>query len=153
MTLVRNYEYFMFHIINVDNSGFGDVPWNNPEVIAPSLDFLAKTGLILNQFYAQPRCSPSRSALLTGYYPIKTGIQNGIVSPQEPTGLPTNFTLFPEHLRTLGYATHLVGKWHLGYCSRDYLPINRGFDTFYGMYLGSQGYFSHSRVSTGVYNF
>ena len=104
------YHCFQLPVIHVANSGFGDVPWNNPEIIAPSLDSLTKSGLILNQFYVLPNCSPSRSALLTGYYTIKTGMHNGIVDPQEPSGLPTNFTLLPEHFRTLGYSTHLIGK-------------------------------------------
>jgi arylsulfatase A-like enzyme len=99
----------------------------------PTLASLAKRGLVFENAYAQPNCSPSRAALLTGYYPVHTGrqvwynasfsdkgteqrtmhtlFQNGIIKPREPTGLFTNFTLLPQHLKRLGYKTHLVGKY------------------------------------------
>ena len=57
--------------------------------------------------------------------------------PLEPRGLYRNLSLLPEHLAELGYHTHMVGKWHLGFCSRDYLPTSRGFSTFAGYYTGT----------------
>ncbi len=96
--------------ILADDLGFNDVPWHNRGVVSPALSRLASASTVLEQAYAQPTCTPSRAALLTGYYPLRTGNQNGIIRPQEPTGLYTNFTLLPEHLRRLGYRTHLVGK-------------------------------------------
>merc|ERR1719394_1965395 len=56
-----------------------------------------------------------------------------------------NLTTLPKELRRLGYSTHMVGKWHLGYCAADYTPTRRGFDTFLGFYLGSQNHFTHDR--------
>jgi len=62
----------------------------------------------------------------------------------EPRGIPLNNTLLPEYLRRLGYATHLVGKWHVGYHTRNYGPTRRGFDTFLGYYNGYIEYFNHT---------
>ena len=89
--------------------------------------------MILDQYYAQPKCSPSRAALMTGLYPYKLSLQRGAIGDFRPMGLPTQVRTLPEVLRSAGYSTHLVGKWHLGYCHLDYTPIRRGFDTFYGM--------------------
>eukprot|EP00090_Calanus_glacialis_P012886 TRINITY_DN21515_c0_g1_i1.p1 TRINITY_DN21515_c0_g1~~TRINITY_DN21515_c0_g1_i1.p1 ORF type:complete len:501 (-),score=111.45 TRINITY_DN21515_c0_g1_i1:46-1548(-) len=120
--------------ILADDMGFGDVSWNNPDMKTPVLERLAREGVILDQFYAQPKCSPSRAALMTGLYPYKTSMQRGSIGPFRPTGLPTVLPTLPELLRQEGYSTHLVGKWHLGYCSTQYTPVERGFDTFFGEY-------------------
>ena len=120
--------------ILVDDFGYSDVSWNNPAMQTPVLAQLANEGVILDQFYSQPRCSPSRAALLTGLYPYKMSIQRGNISPFRPSGLATMFPTIPELLKEKGYSTHLVGKWHLGYCHEDYLPTRRGFDTFFGQY-------------------
>ena len=70
---------------------------------------------------------------MTGLYPYKMSLQRGAIGDFRPMGLPTVIKTLPEMLRSAGYSTHLVGKWHLGYCHPDYTPIRRGFDTFYGM--------------------
>lgn len=62
----------------------------------------------------------------------------------EPRGIPLNTTLLPEHLRRLGYSTHLIGKWHVGYHTKNYGPTRRGFDTFLGYYTGYIQYFNHT---------
>ena len=121
-----------FLVLVADDMGFNDVSWNNPDMKTPALDLLSKQGVRLDTFYSQPRCSPSRAALLTGLYPYKMGIQRGNISPFRPSGLATRFTLLPEMLEELGYTSHLVGLWHLGYCHTDYLPTNRGFSSFFG---------------------
>ena len=98
-----------FLVIMMENVGYNDVSWNNPEMITPHLHQLAETGVILDKFYSAPRCSPSRSALLTGLYPYKTGMQRGNISPYRPYGLPTQFKLLPEYLKVNGYSSHLIG--------------------------------------------
>ena len=118
--------------ILADDLGWADVSWNNPSMITPNLEKLARKGVILDQFYSQPKCSPSRAALLTGLFPYKTSMQRGSIGSFRPTGLPTSLASLPELLREEGYSTHLVGKWHLGYCHTDYTPLHRGFHTFFG---------------------
>jgi len=120
--------------ILADDMGFNDVSWTNPSIHTPVLENLARDGVILSQFYTQPKCSPSRSALMTGRYPYKISTQRGSIGPFRPTGLATVFPTLPELLKRQGYSTHLVGKWHLGYCHQNYTPTRRGFDTFFGNY-------------------
>ena len=98
-----------FLVIIVDDVGYNDVSWNNRDMVTPHLDQLALDGVILDTFYSQPRCSPSRAALMTGKYPYKMGIQRGNISPFRPSGLSTQFTTLPQLLKDQGYSTHLVG--------------------------------------------
>ena len=60
------------------------------------------------------------------------------IKPAMPTGLPTNVNIMPQYFQQAGYVNHAIGKWHLGFCHQNYTPTFRGFDTFYGFYLGSQ---------------
>ncbi|XP_070001049.1 arylsulfatase B isoform X2 [Penaeus vannamei] len=136
-------------LIVADDLGWNDVSWHNPQVLTPHLEDLARTGVILEQSYVQPICTPTRSALLTGRYPFTLGRQHGVLWPKEPTGLTLKATLLPESLKKVGYSTHAVGKWHLGFCSWRYTPTRRGFDTFYGYYTGAEDYFHHFRLQTG----
>ncbi|MCL4137019.1 UNVERIFIED_CONTAM: hypothetical protein GTU68_063855 [Idotea baltica] len=69
--------------------------------------------------------------------------QHGAIWPASPTGLTLNVTVIPQLLKPLGYATHAVGKWHLGFCNQKYTPTERGFDSFMGYYTGTEHYFTH----------
>ncbi|XP_053641993.2 arylsulfatase B isoform X2 [Cherax quadricarinatus] len=135
------------HIIFMvaDDLGWNDVSWHNPQVLMPHLESLARDGIILEQSYVQPICTPTRSALLSGRYPFTIGRQNSILQHAEPVGLDLQLKLLPQALKDVGYQTHAVGKWHLGFCSWDYTPTMRGFDTFYGYYTGSEDYNTHHR--------
>ena len=99
-----------FLVMMVDDVGYNDVSWNNPNMVTPHMDTLAQDGVILDTFYSQPRCSPSRAALLTGKYPYKMGIQRGNISPFRPSGMSTQFTTLPQLLKDQGYTTHLIGQ-------------------------------------------
>jgi len=114
--------------------------------MSPNLDRLAREGMILEQSYVQPLCTPSRASFLSGRYPIHTGRQSSVIWAEEPKGLKADLELLPHVLRDQGYSTHLVGKWHLGFCKKEYLPTHRGFDTFYGYYTGAEDYYNHTKM-------
>ena len=82
---------------------------------------------------------------MTERYPMRLGLQCGVVRPWAEHGLPLDEQTLPDLLREIGYRTAIVGKWHLGHASRDYLPTARGFDQQYGHYNGALDYFTHIR--------
>lgn len=132
-------------VLLADDLGWGDVGFHGSEIGTPNIDALARRGVRLEQFYAQPVCSPTRGALLTGRYPMRLGLQVGVVRPWAQHGLPLDERTLPEALGEVGYATAICGKWHLGHVSRDYLPTHRGFDRQYGHYNGALDYWTHVR--------
>jgi arylsulfatase B len=133
----------------IDDLGFNDVSWNNPEVQTPNLKKLAEQGMILDQAYAQAICSPSRGALMTGMYPFHTGMQHDVIQWTSPECGPANFEYLPEKLKTAGYSTHMLGKWHLGFCKEACTPTARGFDTFFGFYQGFIDHYTHMTGAAG----
>jgi arylsulfatase B len=86
----------------------------------------------MNNYYVPPVCTPSRSALMTGKYPIHTGMQHAVLFGGEARGLPLAEKLLPEYLKELGYTNRIVGKWHLGWYTKEYTPTYRGFDSHLG---------------------
>lgn len=115
------------------------------EIQTPNLDKLASEGAILDAHYVQPVCSPTRAAIMTGRYPMRHGLQVGVVRPWAQYGLPLDEDTLPAMLKRAGYATGIFGKWHLGHFSPEYLPTRRGFDRQYGHYNGAIDYFEHTR--------
>ena len=115
------------------------------QIRTPHIDKLAAAGTRLDAHYAQPVCSPTRAALLTGRYPMRHGLQVGVVRPWAQYGLPLEERTLPQALRNAGYATAIVGKWHLGHFAPAYLPTRRGFEHQYGHYNGAIDYFTHVR--------
>ncbi|KAG1701650.1 Arylsulfatase J [Nymphon striatum] len=135
------------HIILIvaDDLGWNDVSFHgSPQIPTPNIDALARDGIILNNYYIQPICTPSRSALMTGVHPIHTGMQGHVIIGPEPYGLPLHFKLLPEHLEKLGYRRHMVGKWHLGFFKKEYTPLFRGFESHFGYWCGHQDYYDHT---------
>jgi len=115
------------------------------EIKTPHLDKLAAAGTKLDAFYVQPVCSATRAAFMTGRYPMRHGLQVGVVRPWAQYGLPLDERTLPQALHEAGYATAICGKWHLGHFAPEYLPTKRGFDHQYGHYNGALDYFSHVR--------
>eukprot|EP00090_Calanus_glacialis_P005252 TRINITY_DN14070_c0_g1_i1.p1 TRINITY_DN14070_c0_g1~~TRINITY_DN14070_c0_g1_i1.p1 ORF type:complete len:497 (-),score=119.32 TRINITY_DN14070_c0_g1_i1:104-1594(-) len=132
------------HLIMIlaDDLGWNDVSWHNTLMLTPRMEGLMRSGVELTQSYVTPKCSPSRAALMTGRYPWRLGMQRGAVERYQPDGLNASIKLLPEYLKKGGYSTHAVGKWHLGYCHPDYLPQNRGFDSFFGQWNHVTNYYT-----------
>lgn len=120
-----------FIVILADDLGYGDVAcFGASDIATPAIDRMAAEGIRLNSFYVSPVCSPTRAALLTGCHPTRVGI-GGVLFPRHNTGLNPDEITLPEILQTQGYATALIGKWHLG--NQDiFQPLNHGFDYWYG---------------------
>ena len=131
--------------VMADDLGSFDVTWRGGEIKTPHLDKLAMAGARLEQFYVQPVCSPTRAALMTGRYPMRYGLQVGVIRPNAQYGLPLEERMLPEALREAGYTTAMVGKWHLGSFDTNYWPNARGFDFWYGHLFGALDYFTHVR--------
>jgi arylsulfatase A-like enzyme len=132
-------------LIMADDMGWGDAGFNGGTIPTPNLDQLAAGGGRLDSFYVQPVCTPTRGALLTGRYPMRLGLQSGVIRPWATHGLPLDERTLPSALREAGYATAIFGKWHLGHSKPDYLPTRRGFDQQLGHYNGAIDYFTHER--------
>ena len=128
-----------------DDLGFKDVGYRGGNIKTPNIDKLASAGTRLEQFYVQPVCSPTRSSLLTGRYPMRYGLQVGVVRPWARHGLPLEERTLAQALKEAGYTTAICGKWHLGHLNSKYLPTSRGFDHQYGHYNGALDYFTHIR--------
>lgn len=134
------------HIIHIvaDDLGWSDVGFNGcKDIPTPNLDALAKGGARLTQFYAQPMCTPTRAALMTGRYPFRYGLQTAVIPSVSAYGLDTSEKLLPECLKAAGYKTALIGKWHLGHADKKWWPRQRGFDYHYGAMIGELDYFTH----------
>ena len=132
-----------------DDQGYNDLGAFNglteSKPITPRLDQLSEVeGLKLNTFYVTPLCSPTRGALMTSRWPHRWGGQSSVIQPWTPQGIPLEEVFLPQRLKQVGYRTHMVGKWHLGFCSNGYTPTARGFDTYYGKYLAHGDHFDHT---------
>jgi arylsulfatase A-like enzyme len=138
------------HIVYIlaDDLGWKDVGFHGSDIQTPNLDRLAAGGARLEQFYAEPMCTPSRAALMTGRYPHRYGLQTAVIPSAGRYGLATDEWLLPQALQEAGYQTAIVGKWHLGHADPKYWPRQRGFDYQYGPLLGEIDYFTHSAHGT-----
>jgi arylsulfatase A len=122
-----------FIIISIDDLGYADIgPFGSKINRTPNLDAMANQGRKLTSFYAAPVCSPSRAALMTGCYPKRVLPIPGVLFPGNDVGLSPAEVTIAEILKAQGYATAIVGKWHLG-DQPDFLPNNQGFDLHFGL--------------------
>lgn len=138
-------------VIMVDDMGFSDIGCYGGEIETPNIDALASGGVRFSQFYNSGRCCPTRATLLTGLHPHQTGIGHMTNSPGKTRGytrppayqgyLNRRCVTIAEVLREAGYATLMTGKWHLGYNEMDRLPLQRGFQKYFGCISGATRYF------------
>lgn len=129
--------------ILADDLGWADVGFHGSDIATPTLDELAQSGAELTQYYAQPMCTPTRAALMTGRYPFRYGLQTAVIPSGGLYGLPLDEYLLPQALEAAGYETAIVGKWHLGHFDKDYWPGARGFEQSYGPLIGEIDHFRH----------
>lgn len=140
-------------IFYADDLGWGETgAFGNKDIPTPHIDSLAKNGVKFPQGYvAATYCSPSRAGVLTGRYPTRFGHEFNSVANK--TGLHLNETTLAERLKSLGYATACIGKWHLG-GGPEYRPTKRGFDEFFGTLANTPFFhptnFVDSRISDDV---
>ena len=144
--------------ILADDLGFSDIGCYGSEVATPNLDKLAARGIRVNQFYNNPRCCPSRASIMTGLYAQQAGMgdmvaDHGRYPYPEYNGILNAATLtIPEALKTAGYNTAMVGKWHLATETEEgkrSWPLQRGFDKFWGMIAGSSVYYESPHLMNG----
>ena len=121
-------------LIFIDDMGYGDIgPFGNEVNQTPHLDRMAKEGNVLRQFYvANTACTPSRSALMTGTYASRIGMDGTVCFPAEERGLNPSEVTIAEMLRDEGYSTGCFGKWHLG-DQPEFMPLAQGFDEYFGI--------------------
>eukprot|EP00035_Acanthoeca_spectabilis_P036383 m.39286 g.39286 ORF g.39286 m.39286 type:complete len:1090 (-) comp7942_c0_seq1:51-3320(-) len=126
-------------ILFADDMGVGDLGvYGHPSIKSPNLDALAASGVRFTAWYSGFHiCSPSRAAMLTGRLCVRSGTcgsswTGGVFGNAPVGGLPTNETTFATALKTVGYVTAAIGKWHLG-TKAEFMPLGHGFDQYYGI--------------------
>ncbi len=130
-------------VIFTDDQGYGDLAcYGSPQSSTPNIDRMASEGVRFTSFYVgQPVCSASRAALLTGCYPSRVGIQ-GALMPTSSIGLSPEETTIAELCKSKGYATGMMGKWHLGHHA-EFLPTRQGFDVYCGIPYSNDMWTAH----------
>lgn len=137
-------------LLVLDDLGWADVGYHGSNFPTPNIDRLASEGVKLERMYVMPQCSPTRAAIMTGRYSFRTGLQHfTTISPGASPGLPDDSETLAQVFQGAGYATHMIGKWHLGYSMWSQTPLGKGFDTFYGYLQGQVDYYNRTIPTCG----
>lgn len=121
-----------FIVLFADDQGWGDLGvYGHPDIRTPHIDRMAAEGMRLTSFYAASFCGPSRAALMTGSYPPRASLDFNH-GPEATTGIHPDEITVAELLKGSGYATKMIGKWHLG-DAPEFLPHRHGFDSWFGI--------------------
>ena len=121
-------------IMFADDAGYGDLScYGHPTIRTPNLDSLASEGVRFTSFYTHPACTPSRAALMTGRYAVRTRGAASVIGPDSDKGLPASEITMATALRAAGYRTMCAGKWHLGHAKEEFMPTSHGFDEYFGL--------------------
>jgi len=131
-------------VILVDDLGYGDLGvYGGKTVPTPNIDALVRSGVRFTQGYATAAvCAPSRAGLLSGRHQARFGFEFNPVGRDEQIGLPPSETTIAQVLKRAGYVTGMIGKWHIGQ-AEGFHPLDRGFDSFFGVLGGATSYFSN----------
>jgi arylsulfatase A-like enzyme len=126
-----------FIVILTDDQGYGDLGvFGHPTIKTPNIDQMSTEGQKWTSFYVAANvCTPSRAGIMTGRLPVRTGMYSNkrrVLFPDSDGGLPSFENTIAKILKTSGYSTAAIGKWHLGHLPQ-YLPTSQGFDSFYGI--------------------
>ncbi len=124
-----------FVVILCDDLGYGDVSLDGTGPIrTPHIASMAAEGVTLSDYYAPANiCTPSRAGLLTGRYPVRTGLGYEVIMQNDDRGLPLSEVTIAQALKPAGYVSALFGKWHLGHSGDAWPPTRHGFDEFFGI--------------------
>lgn len=132
-------------LIITDDVGYGDFgSYGAPDIKTPNIDRLAKEGVKLTDFYASFQCTPTRASLITGRYQQRVKFERALGAADREAVLPLTGRSLPQLLKNNGYATALIGKWHLGF-KPEFGPNAHGFDYFFGFLSGAIDYYTHAR--------
>jgi arylsulfatase A-like enzyme len=134
-----------FIVVLCDDLGYSDIGPLGGTIPTPELDRMAAEGLVATDYYAPANiCTPSRAGLLTGRYPVRTGLGFEVIFQGDDRCLPSAEKTIADALKP-DYVAGLFGKWHLGHTGPDWLPTRHGFDTFFGIP------YSHDMLPLEVY--
>ncbi len=141
------------HIILIQSD---DVGWNDfsihgsKQCQTPHIDELASNGVVLDSYYTQPVCSPSRASLMSGRHVIHTGVYD-VYGGTSSGYLNLSFSILPQYLeKAANYSSHIVGKWHLGMNKLSVIPTQRGFESHVGYLTGAEDHFTHISSDNAV---
>ena len=138
----------------VDDLGFADLSLKDTpnrtaggharDFYTPSIDSFAREGMLLDAYYVNRLCSPTRTSLISSRYAYNIGLAGGVITNGYPVGLNLNETCIAQSMKAIGYQTHAFGKWDCGYHTWGHTPTMRGFDSWLGYYNADEDYITHS---------